>query len=151
MRVAMSHIPKDEFYSLRLPVVFNDKSTSRSFGVIAIAGKPCFKMAWQSDLVEPVITEIRNDVVSIGIDQNLAIVNFTTNAILLNVELTYNFLTTEVLNERILMATELEVLEINSTSFEILHTYLLPDLFEEFVFENGTAEVRCAGNIVVNI
>ena len=71
----LNKITKEEFEIRKDQVLFNDKIVNNRFAIIT-NGTNSFKIAWYSDLIDPVITEITTDIYCIGIDQNFAIIDF---------------------------------------------------------------------------
>jgi hypothetical protein len=149
--VALKKITKEDFNKSDLPELFNDHRTSRSFGELS-SGLNGFKFAWQSTIVEPLITEVDPSIYAIGIDQNFAIVNLNNSKTFTNLNLTYNFLTTILTEKDIFVCTELEVIRLrHGDSYELLSSHPLPDLFEELIFEDDGVKIRSAENYVTNI
>ena len=143
-------LSEEDFYKSKIPILFNDKNTSRCFGVIR-KGEQEFGLAWQSDLVEPFITEIDPNIYCIGIDQDFAVVDFNNKLILLRLYLTYNFFTTQIFKGSILVVTELEIIRLERIEFEILKRYALPDYFENAILRDDFLEIKCAGDTGIEI
>ena len=150
MNISLLKINESEFNKLNIPILFNDSYTSRCFGVIK-NNKYSYKFSWQSDLIQPILSEVINGIFSIGIDQNFTIINFNLNLIAFKLELNYTFYDTKIFNDLIYVITELEIIKINALTFKVLEEYLLPDIFEEIIFEEKKISVRCLDQSVINI
>lgn len=137
-----SKITKEEFNRSAFAELFNDKLTSRCWGVIT-NGVNGFKFGWQSDLLEPFITEADTNIHTIGIDRNFVIVDLDKGKILLSLNLTYNFFTTILFKGNIFVCTELEIIKVTQNGLKILSSYPLPDFFEELVLSDDSIKVKC--------
>ena len=142
---SLTKISKDDFYSLTIPILFNDEHTSRRFGIVGNK-EVQFGLSWQSDLIEPVVTGIGLNIYGVGIDQNFAIFDLALNSILFTLNLTYNFFTIQIFNDSVLVITELEIIRLSMLRFEILKRYPLPDYFDKSVLSGGFLEIKCVGN-----
>jgi hypothetical protein len=143
-------VSEESFNNLKIPIIFNDNNTSRCFGVIRKDERE-FGLAWQSDLIEPEVKEIDSSIYGIGIDQLFAIVDFKKNLVLLRLGLTYNFFTTQIFKDSILVITELEIIRLERIGFEISKRYSLPDYFEKAIFRDGILEIKCMGETSIEI
>jgi hypothetical protein len=70
---------------------------------------------------------------------------------LLQLRLTYNFFTTQITKDNILVITELEIIRLGRVGFEILKRYSLPDYFEKAILKEGFWEIECAGGTGIEI
>jgi hypothetical protein len=147
MAAQLENITEEKFNKLNWPILFNDETTSRCFGIIS-NGEQNFRLAWQSDLIQPVITEIRSSIYGVGIDQDYAIVNFATNTVELKLNLTYNFFCASVFGEILFIVTELEVVKLNVVTFEVVQYYGLPSHCEEIIVRDSGLEIKCEDLIV---
>jgi len=77
MKVWIEKVTEADFYKMDIPVLFNDKMTSRCFGVIT-NGNQSFGLSWQSDLILPELVGVDSDIYTVGIDQDFCIVNLVT-------------------------------------------------------------------------
>jgi len=137
-------ISEKEFEKLSAPILFENKLTNRVFGQISIEGHT-YKFSWQSDEVNPVILSIRHGIVLIGIDVSLVIFNYNTGKVLLELSLDYFFFDAKIYDDFIFVISELEIIKIYSSTFEVARKYGLPDFIEEIEFKHGRIEVKCAG------
>lgn len=135
-------ITEEEFNRSAFTELFNDKLTSRCWGIIT-NGINSFKFGWQSDLLEPLITEADTNVYTIGIDQNFVIADLDKGKVLLSLNLTYNFLTTILFKQNIFVCTELEIIKVTHNGFVVLSLYPLPDFFEELILSDDSIKVKC--------
>ncbi|MFV5700155.1 hypothetical protein ACM55H_17485 [Flavobacterium sp. ZT3R17] len=147
MRVNILHIEEKEFKKLNVPTLFNDNNTSRCYATINYL-QYSYKFSWQSDIIQPKETEIKNGVYAIGIDQNFAIIDFNINAVILNLRLDYLFCDTKIFKNFIYLITELEIIKIDIFTLEKIKEYALPDIFEEINFDDKI-RVNCFENSVI--
>jgi hypothetical protein len=150
MELHLKNISAEEFSQLKVPILFRDKISDRNFGIITNE-KIEFRLAWQSDTVQPEITEIFSNVYSIGIDQNFAIIDFTEEEVLLKLEFTYNFYTVQFIDDKFFVITELELIQIDKYTFKVLKEYPLPDFFQEMQQVDRHLQVKCDGDISIEI
>jgi hypothetical protein len=151
MEVSFKKISEREFERKQsTPILFYDKLYSRCFGVIESKASD-YRFGWQSDLLDPIIKKVDENIYAIGIDQNFAVVDFAQKRVLLNLSLFYNFHTVHSLNGYVFICTELEVLVINKLTFETVQSITLPDFFEKLVFEDEKIKVVCVGQLVVEL
>lgn len=141
---------EEEFNRSAFTELFNEKLTSRCWGIIT-NGVYGFKFGWQSDLLEPLITEADTNIYTIGIDQSFVIADLDKGKVLLSLNLTYNFLTTILFKKNIFVCTELEIIKITQNGFKILSSYPLPDFFEELILSDDSIKVKCFEQEVIAI
>ncbi|MGS2765152.1 hypothetical protein [Sinomicrobium sp. M5D2P9] len=150
MNISIKEISESEFKKLKIPVLFEDESIDRIFGVVS-DGKNEYKLGWQSENIKPVIKWINIILCSIGVDQMFVIFEFTTGRILQKLSLDYYFYDTRISNGAIYVITQLEIIKINIIDLTIVETYSLPDYFENIEFNDGIVVVKCVGDEVINI
>ena len=150
MNIFLEKISQDEFDRLEVPEIFTKDKSSRCYGVIK---NDCqkYKLAWQSDLVEPVLAEVGVGIVSIGIDQHFALLDFIKNNVLLKLVLYFTFLDSKIFQRNLFIGTEFEVLRVNLTTYEVVNSYPLPEIFEEIVFFENSFIIKCAENVTIKI
>lgn len=145
-------INENEYNSFsKYPILFQDKEIFNRFYGLFMAKNIGYRIAWYSDIVNPVINEWDDDIYSIGIDQNFAIIDFKKTEVLLNLKLSYNFYTIKNIKERIFIITELEIIELNKEDFQIKFHYELPEIFEEIIVDGNFIEVLCFGDLKIRI
>ena len=146
--IKLTKLTESSFDKYNNDIIFQDDVSNRCYAIIEDE-KFVFRLAWHSDLIEPVISELSEKIISIGIDQNFAIVDFGTGTISLKIRLPYNFLDARVFNQWVFVITELEILCIDKQHFQILNEFPLPEFFEEMQFETTHIIVKCAENVTV--
>jgi len=150
MDILLKYLSKEEFETNETSLLFQDQVTNRRFALISYKNHR-FRLAWHSDLIKPLITEINPGIFSVGIDRNFAIINFNLGIVQVVLNLFYYFLDVQIFEKNIYIATELEVIKVDGIDFIVLGTYALPDFFEKMVFENHSLKIECAGNTSVEI
>ena len=151
MDINLIRISKENFDKNDSPILFMDNISNREWALLT-NGLYTLKIAWHSDLINPMITKIDGYVYGIGIDQNFAVVDFSEQIIKLNLHLFYNFFETKILGDFFFIISELEIIKIEKFTLEIVHKYDLPEIFEEVVFKSDHYEIKCFGGytIVIN-
>lgn len=150
MKIILKKIVESEFRKLDIPILFEDKSLDRNFGVVS-DGKKEYKIGWQSENIEPVVKKINPLLYSIGIDLIFVIFEFSTGKIVQNFSLDYYFYDTAIFNNALYIITQLEIIKIDNTSLVVVNTYSLPDYFESIEFNEGIIVVRCINNETIDI
>ncbi|HEY5751394.1 MAG TPA: hypothetical protein VIU12_35290 [Chryseolinea sp.] len=151
MQVELIEVEKEDFANVDCEILFANVLADRKHVMLSKGEDPKYKFTWQSDLIKPELTEIADDVFSIGIDLNFAIVNIETRNVLLNVSLDSFFYYTTTLGDSIYVIAEVEIMKIDKHSYVIIHRYGLPDIFEEMKVVNDRIEVKCFGEQTVYI
>ncbi|MBB5648931.1 hypothetical protein [Pedobacter cryoconitis] len=146
-----NEITKIEFNALNELTLFKeaDDRANNHYAIIS-DGMYGLKFSWNSE-IEPVIIEVKPKVYSIGIDQHFAVVDFSSNTILLNLNLFYNFYDTKIFKEWIFIISELEILKVSRLDFNIIETYELPDFFSDIEFKGEVVEIRCSGGEIMQL
>lgn len=147
MKVELKLINEVVFNELNSKTIFNAEG-SRCYGILANKDDS-YKLGWQSEIVSPKINEISNNIYSIGIDLNFAIVDFEKDNIVLNLSLDYFFYETKLHNGFIYVVTELLIIKINQRTFDIIEEFGLPDFFEEIIFKDDIIEIKCLNEEIV--
>lgn len=144
-------VNKKSFDQQDISILFeeDDDKANNNFAIIS-NDTYRFKIAWNSE-IEPVIKGVVSEVFSIGIDQHFSVIDFNTGNVLLNIKLFYNFYDTEIIENYILVISELEIIKIRISDLTVAKTYSLPDYFESIEFQNETISVNCIGNEVLKI
>lgn len=148
MSILLEPITEEEFK--KSAQLFNDPKTDRRFLKVT-AGKSEYAIGWRSDLLKPVILEVLSNVYIVGIDQDLAVVDYEKSIVLLKIALSFNLYDIQFVNGRLFILTELEVLEISITSWQVIRTYLLPDYFQEILIVDGSIEAKCVDGSIVDL
>ena len=146
MEIKIKKVSKSEFKKIKCDVLFENKLTNRVFGILSGINR-CYKFAWQSDLIEPLLLNIRENIFLIGIDQNAIIIDLDKNTIILKLSLFYNFYQAQINKKYIYIITELEIIKIDIMTFKVTKQYGLPDFFEKIEFDGETIKIHCTGNL----
>lgn len=152
MKNQFNIISEKEFNSFsNYPILFQDREMfNRSFGLLN-SDKQIYRIAWHSNTINPLINELKDNICSVGVDQNFAIIDFNKKKVILNLNLFYNFFTVKNIKERIFIITELEIIELNNNDFQVISHYDLPDIFEEMTINGEFIDVLCMENIKIRI
>jgi hypothetical protein len=150
MEPNFKNISSKEFNQENASMLFTDKVSNRCFGIFT-NGKLTFRVAWHSDTIEPEVTEIATNIYVIGIDQNFVIVDLNNGQVLLKLELAYNFFGIQLIDNNIFVITELELIQINKNTFEVIKEHALPDFFKELEQVDDRLQVKCVGDEIINI
>lgn len=150
MKISIKEMPESEFEKLKIPILFEDKSIDRTFGVVS-DGKIEYKLGWQSENIKPVIKCINLLLCSIGIDLIFVIFELTTGRVLQKISLDYYFYDTKIYKGAIYVITQLEIIKVGIQDLAIVKIYSLPDYFESIEFNEEILVVKCIGDKVVNI
>jgi len=147
----INKITKEEFENLKTPILFTEKNAEANNNLASISnGINGFRIAWNSD-INPILLLVSRNIYAIGIDQHFAVVDFESQAVLLNIDLFYNFYDIKIFSGFIYVITELEIIKINLLSYTLVETYPLPDYFENIEFNDRGIEVKCLGGEIVTI
>lgn len=148
MNILLEPITVDEFKkSIQL---FSDPKTDRRFLKIK-AGKSEYSIGWRSDLLNPVILEVTPHVFVVGIDQYFAVVDYEKKEILLKINLEFNLYDIRLVNRRLFVLTELEIIEISITNWQVIQVYSLPDYFQEIIILDGLVKAKCVDGSIVDL
>jgi hypothetical protein len=142
-------ISRPEFDSSNFPILFQNVKYARSYGTITDSDC-CFRFSWRSDLIEPEIKDIGGYHYSVGVDQNYCLIDIQTKKTILDLELFFSFLSSELHNDFIFINTEMEVIRIckkDLTTEEID----LPDFFSELTYVNGEVQAKCVDGTIVSL
>jgi hypothetical protein len=149
----LKYITELEFIDTNVSLLFqeNERIFNRKFALLNF-DKSIFKIAWQSDSIEPEIIEISANIYSVGVDQNFAVINVSDGSIILKLELFYFFYSVYKLLNRIFIVTELEIIELNAITFQVLAEFGLPEIFSEMSINGSNIiEVKCMDGTVIVI
>lgn len=147
MNVKLTIISESDYLESNSKEIFKSDN-DKFYGIIE--NKNCnFKFGWQSDIVKPKINELSENIYSVGIDLNFAIIDFKKDNVILNLSLDYFFYETKLHNGFIYVITELLIIKINQMTYEIIEKFGLPDIFEEIIFKENTIEIICLNNEIV--
>lgn len=147
MKVELKLINEVVFNESNLTTIFNVERP-RCYGIL-VNKDYSYKLEWQSEIVNPKINEISDNVYSIGIDLNFAIIDFEKGNVVLNLPLDYFFYDTKLHNGFIYVITELLIIKINQMTYEVIEKFSLPDFFNKIIFNNNTMEIKCLNDEIV--
>ncbi|MFM2395030.1 MAG: hypothetical protein RLZZ546_3013 [Bacteroidota bacterium] len=148
MKVIFKKLSEPEFANCHASTIFFENIYSKCFGVLC-CDLNCFKFGWRSELIDPSIKKIEENIFSLGIDQSFAIIDFTTNSVVFDLSLAYNF--HDILNHKthIAVCTEFEIILINKDRYEVEEIIQLPDFFEDGTIINDKIKIICSDQTVV--
>lgn len=108
-------IDYDTYKRLNYDSVFKDYHNDfyRIYGKI-VEGDSYAKIAWSSDLLQPQFIEVFPKIFAIGIDQDFAIYDFDLKRRVMYLDLDFLFYEMAIFEKKILIATELEVIVIDT-------------------------------------
>ncbi|MDP4272426.1 MAG: hypothetical protein Q8909_20235 [Bacteroidota bacterium] len=150
MNIEFKKIAKIDYETLNCVTLFDDNTIDRAFGVIS-DGLINYKLGWQSDILKPKMLNIVDQIYLVGVDQNLAIFDFINGEIVLKLYLDYFFYDAILYNDSILIINELELIKVDSRSFDIIETYGLPDFVEKIEFKDGMIEIHCYEDQILKV
>ena len=104
------------------------------------------KIAWSSDLLLPQFIEIFPKIFAIGIDQDFAIYDFDSKRRIMYLDLKFLFCEMIIFEKKILIATELEVIIIDTRQYKVINTIPLQELYEKMKINCGEVDIYCMDN-----
>lgn len=144
--IELIKITTGDFNESKIPLLFSETKANNNCAIIT-DGITKYRLAWHSDMIDPVILRITYGIYGIGVDQHFSIINFEKKEIPCTLNLMYNFLNAEIFDEWIFIITELEIIKMDKNSLGVLAEYALPDFFEEIQFSYDGIKVSCSGGI----
>ena len=140
-------LSKEDFLRSDASSLFQDEKFDRKFMKIKVLSA-CFKFSWGSDLIEPMVSVFDDHLLCIGVDLNFIIYSLREKKLVLSLSLYDFFYELINLKNKIFVATELHVYEIDTISFEV-KTLVLPEIFSHFSLTGGKLEAICINDYVV--
>ncbi|MBW4748404.1 hypothetical protein KZO70_11480 [Prevotella histicola] len=127
--------------------VFKDyhNDSYRIYGKI-VEGNSHAKIAWSSDLLQPQFIEVFPKIFAIGIDQDFAIYDFDLKRRVMYLDLDFLFCEMAIFEKKILIATELEVIVIDTQKYKVIDTIPLQDTYDKMKINCGEVEISCMDN-----
>ncbi len=145
----MKEISENEFTASPAELLFKDDDIfNRKFSLLQGTN---YKLAWQSDLLSPAITEIKPFIFAIGIDQNFAIVDTSNSTIPLKLTLDDFFCTTKIFGGVLFVASQLQLIKIDLQTYSITKKYDLPEFYDSMNVKGIGYEVHFMENTVLDI
>jgi len=138
----IQHLSKEQYGTVEAQVLFEDTENDQFYGLVQ-QGSSKFKFGWIRELVGPVIKWLDPNTCTIGIDKNFAIVNFQSGEVLFSLPLNTYFVDTYIVENAILVITQLEIFKISTSTYEIISTFELPDFFVSIEILGDIFKVRC--------
>jgi len=146
----LQQITENDFLESNALTLFSEYKTSRNFGIFTFNNNS-YKLSWQSDVSKPIITQITDNIYSIGIDLNFAIIDFKSNQILLNLDFFSFYYYTKLLDNFIYIVTELEIIKVDTMNFKVVKIISLPDIFREMTVLDDKIVIQCFDDRIVEI
>ena len=109
-------------------------------------GNSYAKIAWSSDLLQPQFIEVFPKIFAIGIDQDFAIYDFDLKRRVMYLDLDFLFCEMAIFEKKILIATELEVIVIDTQKYKVIDTIPLQDIYDKMKINCGDVEIYCMDN-----
>ena len=140
-------IDYDTYKRLNYDTVFKDyhNDSYRIYGKI-VEGNSYAKIAWSSDLLQPQFIEVFPKIFAIGIDQDFAIYDFYLKRRIMYLDLDFLFCEMAIFEKKILIATELEVIVIDTQKYKVIDTIPLQDIYNKMKINCGEVEIYCMDN-----
>ena len=140
-------IDYDTYKRLNYDSVFKDyhNDSYRIYGKI-VEGDSYAKIAWSSDLLQPQFIEVFPKIFAIGIDQDFAIYDFDLKRRIMYLDLGFLFCEMAIFEKKILIATELEVIVIDTQQYKVIDTIPLQDIYDKMKINCGEVEIYCMDN-----
>ena len=137
-------IEEQTYKDLACDSIFEDSQDAynRKFGIIT-EGTIMAKIAWTSDLLQPIFMEIFSKIFAVGIDQNFAIYDFNTSHRLLFISLDFLFFETIKFKHYLFVATEFEIIVIDTQQWCVIYTIPLLDIYKKLVITGNNIEIYC--------
>lgn len=149
MKTVIKEISESQFNDSNTVLLFKDETSNRKFGLLDEGVR--FKLAWHSDSISPTITEIKPQLLGIGIDQNFAIVDVANPTPLLKLTLDYPYCTTEIFGGHIFVTSQLEIIKIDMNTWSVIQRYDLPEYYESMRPKGNGYEVQCIEDVTLDI
>lgn len=143
-------LSKADYLALEAPVIFEDQENDGLYGSVS-KGNLQFKFGWIREAVQPSVSWLSEDICAIGVDKHFSLVNFQTGTIALSPALDSYFVDTYLLEDTVLVACQLEVIQINRTDLAIESRYELPGFFVDLKIQPDGATVNCFDGSVIKI
>ena len=142
-------IDYDTYKRLNYNSVFRDYHNDfyRIYGKI-VEGDSYAKIAWSSDLLLPQFIEIFPKIFAIGIDQNFAIYDFGLKRRVMYLDLVFLFCEMVIFDKKIFIATELEVIIIDTQQYKVIDTIPLQDTYNKIKINCDEVEIYCMDNTI---
>jgi len=137
-------IDYDTYKRLNYDSVFKDyhNDSYQIYGKI-VEGNSYAKIAWSSDLLRPQFIEVFPKIFAIGIDQDFVIYDFDLKRRIMYLDLGFLFCEMSIFEKKILIATELEVIVIDTQQYKVIDTIPLQDIYDKMKINCGEVKIYC--------
>jgi|SRR5690554_280699 len=150
MKVYIREISEEEYKNKNLSVLFDDQISDRTFAILT-NDEDIFKMGWQSTDISPSLINLTDRIFAIGVDLNFVIIDISTKKALMRIKLNYFFYEFKIIDNILLVITELEIIKVNIVNFQIDEKYALSDFFETIETINKRILVKTVDGNLINI
>ena len=131
--------------------LFTKDDYSRSFGTIKTEENNVLKFAWRSDIVKPEVLQIKDEFLTIGIDNSFAILDSKTSEVFVKLILQWNFAKTITSNNQLYVVTEQSILIFSISNLSLLNYKVLPDIIDDIEIAEDFIKVTCMDGCSYNI
>ncbi len=150
METLLTMISEENFDQLKCPFIFSRTEFDRSFGIIS-RGTQMFGISWQSDIVDPVIKQMKPEIYGVGIDLNFVILDFLSNSTIFEIHFDSFFIDCLVFETAVYVVTEMTIFEVCLKNYKLSYQYDLPDIFVNASTENHRLIIKCMDGGLVTI
>ena len=146
----LEFIDHNTYKELDYEAIFDDLHNAfyRKYGKI-INANSYIKIAWSSDLLLPQFLDLSSKIYAIGIDQNFAIYDFEKKYRIMYLDLRFLFCEMVKVNQKLFIATELEVIVVDLEDYNIIDTIPLPDMYDKIEINCDQIDIHCLENILI--
>lgn len=137
------NVSKATYTAAQLPVLFGDRPDDSCFGIISSGGWG-YRFSWDNEAVNPFLAEVYDAVYSIGYEQNVALVDFTTYRVLTERWLTFIYCDTLLFYDAIIIATEAEIILLDKRTYTETGRQMLTEYFSHADIDGDEAVITCA-------
>lgn len=143
--IVVNKISKLNFENSSNILIFKDDNYNRCFGEIVLNDKG-FKLGWNSDLLTPNILCLSIGIYAIGIDTNIAIINFNNMKILKLFQLSYNFCDFLLYQEHLYIISELEIIKVKNEDYSVINYFHLVDIYTKYIINDNKVFIKSMDN-----
>ncbi|MFK3859740.1 hypothetical protein [Pseudoalteromonas rhizosphaerae] len=138
-------VSEEEFNAGDFLCVFSPNENARCFAFLSL-NEVCFKLSWESDLLEPVIVHVKDSIYAIGIDLHFSLIDFKDCRIVKKFDLDFFLVDIEVVAGYLIIITELSAIKIYIDENYIKDFIAFPDTYVEHAIKEGVIEIQCSDN-----
>lgn len=144
-------IEQKEYDNLEAIELFAKDDYSRSFGAIKTEKNSVLKFSWRSDIVKPEVSPIKDEFLTIGIDNSFAILDSKTSEVFVKLVLQWNFVKTITNDNQLYVITEQSILIFSISNLSLLNYKVLPDIIDDVEIAKDVIRVICMDGCSYNI